>query len=185
MDVMNASRRTTKSILAFSGVASFILIAAILVVTLTEPKEANAQNATAASNQTATTTANQTGAARALVNMTIGDFEPVRENIALARESIHGNDPVLAYRALGWTDNEIFILANEQENQTDALLAELKPLQDRIQNAQTAIQQGNNATALSEIGSAETALLQVSQRFPAEEAEEPEDEDTADIEGGG
>ena len=98
---------------------------------------------------------------------------------------------MLAYRALGWTDNEIFLLANEQENQTDALLAELKPLQDRIQNAQEAIQQGNNATALSEIGSAESTLLQVTQRLPveeaeeAEEAEEPEDEDTADIEGGG
>jgi hypothetical protein len=184
MDVMNASRRTTKSILAFTGVASFILIAATLVVTFTEPKETNAQIATTASNQTATTTASQTGAAGALVNMTNGDFEPVRENLALARESIHGNDPVLAYRALGWTDNEIFILANEQENQTDALLAELKPLQDRIQNAQTAIQQGNNATALNEIGSAETALLQVTQRL-AEEPEEPVDEDTADIEGGG
>jgi hypothetical protein len=80
------------------------------------------------------------------------------------------------------------MLANEQENQTDALLAELKPLQDRIQNAQAAIQQGNNASALSEIGSAETALLQLTQQLPTDEAEEPgepEDEDTADTEGGG
>lgn len=181
MDVMNMSRQTNQSILAISGVASLILLAATLIGTLTALWEANAQNATTATNQSGTATANQTGMAATLANLTSADFEPIRENIALARESIHNNDRVSAYSGLGWADNEIFVLANEQGNQTDVLLAELKPLQDSIQKAQAAIQQRNNATALNEVGSAEIALLQVTQQLPTgetEEPEEPEEEDT-------
>jgi hypothetical protein len=156
-------------------------------------QEADAQNATTATNQTGTTTANQTaGGAQnqsgIFTNITNSDFGPIREDIALARDSIHDNDNVEAYRGLGWADNEIFILANEEENQADAILAKLKPLQDSIQSAQESIQQGNNATALNEIGSAEVALLEVTQQLPTNQTEESEVEDTEDTdapEGGG
>jgi hypothetical protein len=97
--------------------------------------------------------------------------------LALARNALQDGDNVEAYRALGWPGNEIFILASEQGNQMKALLTQLKPLQDSVQKAQEALQQGNNSTALNEVGSAEVSLLQVTQKLPSEDTdttEEPE-----------
>jgi hypothetical protein len=153
---------------------------------MTEFKGANAQNATTAANQTVTAAANQTGTltqnqtTTALANLTNADFEELRGLLSLVRESLQDNDPVAAYQGLGWADNEIFSLAADQGNQNKTFLAQLKPLQDNIQKAQEAIQQGNIETALNDLGSTEVALLQVTQQLPADEDEEEATEATGE-----
>jgi hypothetical protein len=171
---MNTNRKTLPSIFAVIAVVSSLLFGAASVGMMPQFQEANAQNATTATNQTGTPAANQTGVAGAAqsrsslpANLTNSDFDPIRADLALVRDALQDNDNVQAYRALGWADNEIFILASDQGNQMKALLAQLKPLQDTIQKAQQGIQQGNNATALNDLGSAEVALLQVTQKLPA------------------
>jgi hypothetical protein len=173
MSIMNTSGNAYRPILPIGILLSFLLLSATSIGTM-NLQGTNAQNATTTANQTgAATTQNQT---TVLANLTNSDFDPIRENLAAAREAMQDDDPVLAYRGLGWADNEVFILAGDQGSQTKALLAELKPVQDDIQKAQEAILQGNNATILNELGSAEVALLQVTQKLPAEDTEEPEEE---------
>jgi hypothetical protein len=190
---MDTNRKILPSIFAVIAVVSSALLGAASVGTTLLFQEANAQNATTAMNQTGATAANQTGAAQnqssILANLTNSDFAPIRENLALVRDAILDNDNVLAYRALGWADNEAFILAGEQGNQSSVLLAQLRPTQDAIQNAQQALLQEDSSTALQELGSAETALLQITNKLPSEETDETEEdtteEDTAPPEGGG
>jgi hypothetical protein len=190
---MNTNPKKLPSIFAVIAVISSFLLGAASVGMMSPFHEATAQNATTATNQTATSAANQTGAAGAAqnqsglpANLTNSDFDIIRENLELVREGLQGNDNSLAYRALGWADNEIYILASEQGNQIKALLAQLRPLQDTIQKAQESILQGDNSTALNDLGSAEVALLQVTQKLPADETEEGEDvEDTDETEAEG
>jgi hypothetical protein len=190
---MDTNRKILPSMFAVIAVVSSVLLGAALVGTTLLFQEANAQNATTAMNQTGATAANQTGAAQnqssILANLTNSDFAPIRENLALVRDAILDNDNVLAYRALGWADNEAFILAGEQGNQSSVLLAQLRPTQDAIQNAQQALLQEDSSTALQELGSAETTLLQITNKLPSEETDETEEdtteEDTAPPEGGG
>jgi hypothetical protein len=185
---MNTNRKRLPSIFAVIAVVSSFLFGAASVGMMPQFQEANAQNATTATNQTA---ANQTGAAGAAqnqsslpANLTNSDFGPIRENLALVRDALQDGKNVLAYRALGWADNEIFILASDQGNQMKALLTQLRPLQDAIQKAQEAIQQENNSTALDEVGSSEVALLRVTQKLPSGDTGTTE-EDTEQPEGGG
>jgi hypothetical protein len=190
---MDTNRKILPSMFAVIAVVSSVLLGAASVGTTLLFQEANAQNATTAMNQTGATAANQTGAAQnqssIMANLTNSDFAPIRENLALVRDAILDNDNVLAYRALGWADNEAFILAGEQGNQSSVLLAQLRPTQDAIQNAQQALLQEDSSTALQELGSAETTLLQITNKLPSEETDETEEdtteEDTAPPEGGG
>lgn len=171
---MNTNRKRLPSIFAVIAVVSSFLFGAASVGMMPHIQEANAQNATTATNQTATPTANQTGATGATqnqsslpANLTNSDFGRIRDDLARVRDALQDNNNVQAYRALGWADNEVFILASDQGNQMKALLAQLKPLQDNIQKAQEAILQGNNSTALNELGSAEVSLLKVTQKLPS------------------
>lgn len=191
---MDTNRKILPSIFAVIAVVSTVLLGAASVGTTLLFQEANAQNATTAMNQTGSSAANQTGAAQnqssILANLTNSDFAPIRENLALVREAIIDNDNVLAYRALGWSDNEAFILAGEQGNESSVLLAQLRPTQDALQNAQQALLQEDSATALQELGSAETALLQITSKLPDGTEEDTTEEDTteeetAPAEGGG
>jgi hypothetical protein len=175
---MNTDRNILPSIFAVIAITSSFLLGAASVGMIPQFQEANAQNATTATNQTGATGAAQNQSSLP-ANLTNSDFDTIRDNLALVREGLQSSDNGLAYRALGWADNEIFILANDQGNQIKALLAQLRPTQDSIQKAQEAILQGDNSTALNDLGSAEVALLQVTQKLPADEIEEGEDvEDT-------
>jgi hypothetical protein len=173
---MDTNRKILPSIFAVIAVVSSALLGAASVGTTLLFQEANAQNATTATNQTGAAQ-NQTSI---LANLTNSDFVPIRENLALVRDAILDNDNVLAYRALGWADNEAFILAGEQGNESSVLLAQLRPTQDAIQSAQQALLQEDSATALQDLGSAETALLQITNKLPDETEEDTTEEDTTE-----
>jgi hypothetical protein len=182
--VMDTSKNTYRPSLPLGVLLSLLLFSATSIGTMTEFDGANAQNATTGTNQTVTATANQTETTMqnqtttALANLTNADFGQLRELLALVRESLQDNDPVAGYQELGWADNEIFMLAGDLGNQNKTFLVQLKPVQDTIQKAQEAIQQGNSATALDDLGSAEVALLHVTQQLPAGEDEDDATEET-------
>ena len=182
---MDTNRKTLQPVLPIIAVISSLLLGIASVGVMSPFQETNAQNATTAMNQTGATGAAQNQPS-VLANLTNSDFGTMRENLALVREALLDNDDVLAYRALGWTDNEVFILANDQGNQSSILLAQLKPMQDAIQRAQQALLQEDRATALQELGSAEIALFQVASQLTSGETDETE-EDTVEegTEGGG
>jgi hypothetical protein len=175
MSVMNTSKNTYRPSLLIGVFLSLLLFSAT-IGTMTGFDGANAQNATTGANQTVTAAASQT--TTPLANLTNADFGELRELLTLGRESLQDNDPVAAYQELGWADNEIFILAGDVGNQNKTFLVQLKPVQDTIQKAQEAIQEGNRATALNDLGSAEVALLRVTQQLPASEDEDDATEET-------
>jgi opacity protein-like surface antigen len=154
------------------------ILAAIVVATTVAitQYEAVAQNATT-TNQTA---GNQTqGGGAAMGNLTQADFEPVRDSLNTARESLQTNDTTSAYGALNTAGNELFGLANDQgEQNMKALMQQLKPIQDSIDSTRDALRENDAANALQQLNTADAELLKMTQQLtPGEQDEETEEEE--------
>ena len=134
---------------------------------------ATAQNQTAATNQTAAPTT---------TNITRGEFNPVIDNINLAREALFNNDTDISYAHLSTAGNEIFDLTQITEDEVAAdeppvnqtMAEQLKVVQEHLDNAQSSMRNNDNSKALEDINSADTELVKITQPLPPAETEDEE-----------
>jgi hypothetical protein len=122
----------------------------------------------------ATSTTNQTS--QSLGNLTRGDFSPVQDNLAAARNFVfEENGNLRAYLALNTADNELYRVVDRPElgpDVGDLLLQQIVPVRQGINDAQEAIFDGDLAKALKDLNSASTALVKITLPMPAGETGE-------------
>ena len=139
-------------------------------------EESAAQNATSTANQTA---GNQTtaGGGAQLANLTQADFETVIEDLTSAREGLQSDDNEAAFSALSSANNDLFgVISSQGDDRIKALAAQFKPVQSSLDNAQDAIRNNDNSTALNALNSADSELLKLTQQLPADEDDTDTDE---------
>jgi hypothetical protein len=114
----------------------------------------------------------QTAASAA--NLTATDFNPVRENLVVAREGVFGNDSSLAYNAINAAAADLFGLTQDSAGNDETLLQqltrELRQVQSPIDNARDAMREGNNTQALRFLNNAELRLFNVVSGLPSGES---------------
>lgn len=143
----------------------------------TEAQSQNATNATSTSANATSTSTNQTGtnnqSAGPLDNLTRADFDPVGDNLAIAREALQNQDPASAYNALGSADIDLFGIATSQGNQSMATLnIQFEPIRDGLQQAQKALATTNDpSAALDSLNSADVKFFELLNKLPSEESE--------------
>ena len=170
------SNRALITILATTVLATTVLATTIAFVVTQIPlldQQAVAQNATASTtNQTA---GNQTQGGGPMANLTQADFEPVRDNLNTARESLQTNDTTAAYDAMNTAGSELFGLANDQgEQNMEAVMQQFKPIQDSIGSIRDTLRNGDAANALQQLNTADEELFKLTQQLPPEEDGEGE-----------
>lgn len=139
--------------------------------------EAQSQNATNATSTSANQTGTNNQSAGPLGNLTRADFDPVGDNLAIAREALQNQDPTSAYNALGSADIDLFGIATSQGNQSMATLnIQFEPIRDGLQQAQKALATTNDpSAALDSLNSADVKFFELLNKLPSEEADEGEE----------
>jgi hypothetical protein len=155
-----------------------ILLTAVLLVIsvgINGYQEATSQtgNATSATGN-ATSATNQTS--QSLGNLTRGDFSPVQDSLAVARDFIfEGNGNLRSYLALNVADDELYRVIDRLELEPevgDQLRQQIIPVRESINDAQEAIFNGDLAKALKDVNSASTTLVKITLPLPLGETGE-------------
>jgi hypothetical protein len=71
------------------------------------------------------------------------------------------------------------LLDNQGEDRIKVLAGQFEPIQTNIENAQDALRNNDNSTALNALNSADSELLKVTQQLPPDEEAAPEEEEEA------
>jgi hypothetical protein len=129
-------------------------------------------NATSATNQTST--ANQTS--QSMGNLTAGDFSPLLDNLAAARDAIFDDSNSGTFIALNAADDELFrvfdrVLDQGGSNEASLLKQQISPVREKINDAQDAVVNGDMGKALQDLNSASTALVKITLRLPSGEVQ--------------
>ena len=134
----------------------------------------NSYQGAASQTENATSTTNQTS--QSLGNLTRGDFLPVQDNLAAARDFIFdANGNLRAYLALNVADDELYRVIDRLELEPevgDQLRQQTIPVRQSINDAQEAIFNGDLAKALKDVNSASTTLVKITVPLPSGETEE-------------
>jgi hypothetical protein len=135
--------------------------------------EAQSQNATNATSMSTNQTGTNNQSAGPLSNLTRADFDPVGDNLAIAREALQNQDPTSAYNALGSADIDLFGIATSQGNQSMATLnIQFQPIREGLQQAQKALATTNDpSAALDSLNSADVKFFELLNKLPSEESE--------------
>jgi hypothetical protein len=162
---MNAKKQTSVVI----AICSLLVIAtSILGLTNLEAlgQQQNATNATTAtSNQT------QAGGAGTMAALTQADFDPAVENLDSAREAIQDNNPAGAVSELGSAETELNTLMTRLGGGESAGGQQLVTVRNHLNMAQDASINNDTLKAFQGINSADTELLKITQKLPADEVE--------------
>jgi hypothetical protein len=137
-------------------------------------------NATSATGNATSATGNATSAtnqtSQSLGNLTRGDFSPVQESLAAARDFIfEGNGNLRSYFALNVADDELYRVIDRLELEPevgDQLRQQIIPVRQSINDAQEAIFNGDLAKALKDVNSASTTLVKITLPLPSGETGE-------------
>jgi hypothetical protein len=162
--------------------ASLILLHGILITTMVIAVSAGSNNNPVATGQTgnATSATNQTSAANQtslnLGNLTSGDFSPVLENLAAARNAIFDDSNSRSFIALNAADDELFrvydrVFDRAEANTASLLKQQITPVREKINDAQDAVVDENMGKALQDLNSASTALVKITFQLPSGEVQ--------------
>jgi len=130
---------------------------------------------TAAASMQNQTISNQTGrGAAALANLTQTDFESIRENLAEARQALQNNDTTGVLDELSSASEELFQVISGQSDPDHmaAITEQFKSLQTHMDQGRAAVLKNDHTKTLSEINSADSELLKITQELPSSEEEE-------------
>src|SRR5215203_2704262 len=130
---------------------------------------------TAAAPMQNQTISNQTGrGAAALANLTQTDFESIREDLAEARQALQNNDTTAVLDELSSASEELFQVISGQSDPDHmaAITEQFKSLQTHMDQGRAAVLKNDHTKTLSEINSADSELLKITQELPSSEEEE-------------
>jgi hypothetical protein len=133
---------------------------------------------TAAAPMQNQTISNQTGrGAAALANLTQTDFESITEDLAEARQALQNNDTTGVLDELSSASEELFQVISGQSDPDHmaAITEQFKSLQTHMDQGRAAVLKNDHTKTLSEINSADSELLKITQELPSSEEEEEED----------
>jgi hypothetical protein len=114
------------------------------------------------------TIVNQTRTAALSANLTQGDFESLKQDLADARQSLENNDITTLLDELNSASGELFQVTSQQFNpaHVEAMTQEFNPLQTHIDQAQEAALRDEHKRTLEESSAAESELLKITQMLP-------------------
>src|SRR5215208_1370591 len=121
------------------------------------------------------TISNQTGrGAAALANLTQTDFESITEDLAEARQALQNNDTTGVLDELSSASEELFQVISGQSDPDHmaAITEQFKSLQTHMDQGRAAVLKNDHTKTLSEINSADSELLKITQELPSSEEEE-------------
>ena len=100
--------------------------------------------------------------------LTQSDFEELADNLNLAREALRDSDPAGALGDLGSAETEVRVFMTQVGGEDSPGGQQLLTVLNHINMAQDS--SGNNDTlkAFQEINSADTELLKITQKLPAD-----------------
>jgi hypothetical protein len=130
---------------------------------------------TAAAPMQNQTISNQTGrGAAALANLTQTDFESITEDLAEARQALQNNDTTGVLDELSSASEELFQVISGQSDPDHmaAITEQFKSLQTHMDQGRAAVLKNDHTKTLSEINSADSELLKITQELPSSEEEE-------------
>jgi hypothetical protein len=130
---------------------------------------------TAAASMQNQTISNQTGrGAAALANLTQTDFESITEDLAEARQALQNNDTTGVLDELSSASEELFQVISGQSDPDHmaAITEQFKSLQTHMDQGRAAVLKNDHTKTLSEINSADSELLKITQELPSSEVEE-------------
>jgi|SRR5215216_6344740 len=130
---------------------------------------------TAAASMQNQTISNQTGrGAAALANLTQTDFESITEDLAEARQALQNNDTTRVLDELSSASEELFQVISGQSDPDHmaAITEQFKSLQTHMDQGRAAVLKNDHTKTLSEINSADSELLKITQELPSSEEEE-------------
>ena len=130
---------------------------------------------TAAASMQNQTISNQTGrGAAALANLTQTDFESITEDLAEARQALQNNDTTGVLDELSSASEELFQVISGQSDPDHmaAITEQFKSLQTHMDQGRAAVLKNDHTKTLSEINSADSELLKITQELPSSEEEE-------------
>jgi hypothetical protein len=134
-----------------------------------------AVSAAAAASMQNQTISNQTerGAA-ALANLTQTDFESITEDLAEARQALQNNDTSGVLDELSSASEELFQVISGQSDpdHMTAITEQFKSLQTHMDQGRAAVLKNDHTKTLSEINSADSELLKITQELPSGKEEE-------------
>jgi hypothetical protein len=163
--MMNRTLKPTP-VLLHGIIATAVLFAIFVGVNIYQEATAQTENATSATNQTS----------QSLGNLTRGDFSPVQENLAVARDFIYDRNANLrTYFALNAADDELYRVVDRlglDPEVGDLLRQQIVPVRQSINDAQEAVFDGDLAKALKDINSASTTIVKIALPLPSGETGE-------------
>jgi hypothetical protein len=98
-------------------------------------------------------------------DMNTEDFQPILENLNIARRALQENLVQESYDAMNDAIGNLFEITFEHKTQHGQGNEHLNSLQTYIENARDALRHNEESIALREINSADSILLEISQRY--------------------
>ncbi|MGB8087649.1 MAG: hypothetical protein WCF07_15295 [Nitrososphaeraceae archaeon] len=178
--VMNSKKQTTIAAVVLSSLLSIVASISGLTTSEVFGQNSTSSNLTQATGQQNTTNANSTSSnlTQAAAGpgpmgvLTQSDFGELTDNINSAREALKDNDPAGAIGDLGSAETEVRVFMTQVGGEDSPGGQQLLTVLNHINMAQDS--SGNNDTlkAFQEINSADTELLKITQKLPADEDED-------------
>ena len=167
---MNSKKQITIVAVVFSSILSMVAISG-LTASEVFGQNATASNQTKAIGQQNTTNATSTQAAAGpgpMAALSQSDFGELTGNLNSAREALRDNDPAGAVGDLGSAETEVRVFMTQVGGEDSPGGQQLLTVLNHINTAQDS--SGNNDTlkAFQEINSADTELLKITQKLPAD-----------------
>lgn len=177
---MNSKKQTTIAAVVLSSLLSIVASISGLTTSEVFGQNSTSSNLTQATGQQNTTNANSTSSnlTQAAAGpgpmgvLTQSDFGELTDNINSAREALKDNDTAGAIGDLGSAETEVRVFMTQVGGEDSPGGQQLLTVLNHINMAQDS--SGNNDTlkAFQEINSADTELLKITQKLPADEDED-------------
>ena len=174
--VMNSKKQITIAAVVLSSLLSIVASISGLTTSEVFGQNSTSSNLTQAAGQQNTTNASSTSSNLTLAAagpgpmgvLTQSDFGELTDNINSAREALKDNDPAGAIGDLGSAETEVRVFMTQVGGEDSPGGQQLLTVLNHINTAQDS--SGNNDTlkAFQEINSADTELLKITQKLPAD-----------------
>lgn len=162
----------------FSVTVALLLVASIYGLTNSDVfgQNSTSSNLTQAAGQQNTTNANSTssnttqaaGGPGSMAALTQSDFGELTDNLNSAREALRDNDPAGALGDLGSAETEVRVFMTQIGGENSSGGQQLSTVLNYINTAQDASGSNDTLKAFQEINSADTELLKITQKLPAD-----------------
>ena len=104
--------------------------------------------------------------------LTQSDFGELKDNINSAREALKDNDTAGAIGDLGSAETEVRVFMTQVGGEDSPGGQQLLTVLNHINTAQDSSENNDTLKAFQEINSADTELLKITQKLPADEDED-------------